>query len=166
MKATRKAVALASVAVLGITVLAACGSSSDEATPAASSPTAILAPSSATPTPTETSPMVGGDPSTWSPVEVTLDMNGEKVKVVVGQFAIFTDLPANTANKKIVLRASKKGVVDITQQSASATAGFEALAKGRTKIVVWEGKPKGKNATILMTITVKVKKYNPDAPPQ
>ncbi|MHB1066908.1 MAG: hypothetical protein ACYC2Z_05720, partial [Candidatus Nanopelagicales bacterium] len=89
MKATRKAVALASVAVLGITVLAACGSSSDEATPAASSPTAILAPSSATPTPTETSPIVGGDPSTGSPGEVTRDMNGEQVQVGGGPVAIF-----------------------------------------------------------------------------
>lgn len=166
MKATRKAVALAAVAVLGITVLAACGSSSDEATPVASSPSATPAPSSATPSPTETTPIVGGDPSTWSPVEITLDMNGEKVKVVVGQFAIFTDLPANTANKKIVLRAKKKGVVDITQQSETTNAGFEALAKGKTKIVVWEGKPKSKKATILMTITVKVKKYDPDAPTQ
>lgn len=161
MKARSSVIALASIALISAPVLAACsGSSSDEATSPSAS--VSLAPSSVAPSvvasPAETGPLVGGDPSTWTPVSITQDMNGDKVKVVVGQFANFEDLPADDADNKIVLRAKKKGVVDLSQQSATSMAGFEAIAKGKTRITVWDGKPKSKSASIIMYIIVKVKK--------
>jgi len=113
----------------------------------------------ATPTPLPSeSTLIGGDPSTWTPVSITQDMNGDKVKIVVGQAANFEDLPANTDGNKIVLRAKKKGVVDISQQTANSKAGFSGVAKGKTRITVWDGKPSEKSATVIMYIIVKVKK--------
>ena len=83
---------------------------------------------------------------------------GPKVKIVVGQVVSFEDLPASTADNKVVLRANNKGVVEISQQTANSTAGFQAIAKGKTRITVWDGKPSEKSATVLYYIIVKVKK--------
>ena len=161
MKARSSVIALASIALISAPVLAACsGSSSDESTsasPSMSAAPSLLAPS-VTPSATETGPLVGGDPSTWTPVSITQDMNGDKVKIVVGQFANFDDLPAENADNKIVLRAKKKGVVDISQPTANSKAGFQGVAKGKTRITVWDGKPSSKSASIIMYIMVKVKK--------
>jgi len=161
MKARSSVIALASIALISAPVLAACGSSSSDESTSASPSTSVVA-SPITPSveasPTETGPLVGGDPSTWTPVSITQDMNGEKVKIVVGQFANFDDLPAEDADNKIVLRAKKKGVVDISQPTPTSKGGFEGIAKGKTRITVWDGKPKAKNATIIMYIIVKVNK--------
>ncbi len=161
MKARSSVIALASIALISAPVLAACSgsSSSDSSSPSAS---ITLAPSTVAPdvsaSPTESGPVVGGDPSTWTPVAITEDMNGEKVKIVVGQFAVFTDLPAENADNKIVLRANKKGVVDITQATPTSNAGFSGVAKGKTRITVWDGKPKDANSSVIMYVIVKVKK--------
>ena len=82
-------------------------------------------------------PMVGGDPSTWTPVSITMDMNGSTVVLVKGQTAIFTDLPANDATNKIVVVAKKKG---------------------KTKVTVYDGDPKSDTAIVVMQFTVQVKK--------
>ncbi len=157
MKARTNVIALASIALLAAPVLAACGSSSTEETSASASASVESVAPTPTPTPSETGPLVGGDPSTWTPVDVTQAMNGEKVKIVVGQVAIFSDLPAEDADNKIVLRAKKKGVVEITQATKNSNAGFSGLAPGRTRITVWDGKPKDKSAQVIMYIIVKVK---------
>lgn len=160
MKARTSVIALTAIALISAPVLAACGSSdsSESSSPAASSAAPSIVAPSVAPSPSASDPLVGGDPSTWSPVQVTEEMNGDKVKIVVGQFAIFEGLPANDADNKIVLRAKKKGVVDITQQSDTSNAGFQGIAKGKTRITVWDGKPNSKDASIIMYIVVKVKK--------
>ena len=157
MKARSSVIVLASIALISAPVLAACSGSDTTETPTESA--SIAVPSSTptpSPDPSETTPVIGGDPSTWTPVDVTQDMNSEKVKIVVGQVAIFSDLPAEDADNKIVLRAKKKGVVDITQATATSNAGFSGLTKGKTRITVWDGKPKNKGASIIMYIVVKV----------
>ncbi len=160
MKARTSVIALAAIALISAPLLAACGGSdsAESSSPAASSAAPSVVAPSVVPSPSASEQIVGGDPSTWSPVQVTEEMNGEKVKIVVGQFANFEGLPANDADNKIVLRASKKGVVDISQQSETTKAGFQGVSKGRTKITVWDGKPNSKSASIIMYIIVKVKK--------
>ena len=155
MKASRTVIALSSAALLGTTLLAACSSSSDAESTSAS-PSASVESVTPTPTPEVSESLVGGDPSTWTPIEVTQAMNGEKVKIVVGQAVIFTDLPKNDADNKVVLLQRKKGVVKVVQQTADTNAGFSGLAPGRTRITVWDGKPKAKGSQVIMYVIVRV----------
>ena len=160
---------IASVAAIALTataLLAACGGSSESTTPSVSpTPSALpsLAPlPSAEPTMAVEPPMVGGDPSTWTPVSITMDMNGSTVVLVKGQTAIFTDLPANDATNKIVVVAKKKGIVKVSQQGtegdATMVAGLTGLKKGKTKVTVYDGDPKSDTAIVVMQFTVQVKK--------
>ena len=168
---SRKAlISLAAIAVASSALLAACGGSSETTATPSASPVVSSLPSfsalpSAEPTMASEPPMVGGDPSTWSPMNITMDMNGTTVKLIKGQTAIFTDLPANDATNKIVVVAKKKGIVKITQQGADGdaitVAGLTGLKKGKTKITVYDGDPKSKSAIVVMQFTVKVKKATP-----
>lgn len=155
MLARKSVIALASIALVSAPVLAACSGSSDaeSSTAASSAPSASIAPSIA-PAPSES--LIGGDPATWAPVEITQAMNGDKLALVVGQFANFTDLPAEDADNKIVLRAKTKDVVDITQATKTSTAGFQAVAPGKTRVKVWDGKPKNKKSSVIMYVVVTV----------
>lgn len=83
--------------------------------------------------------------------------------MLVGQTAIFTDLPESNADNLIVVVSSKKGVVKVTQQSPDGTtfAGLTAKKKGKTTITVWDGKPNTKKAIVVMQFTVKVRKATP-----
>jgi len=156
MLARKSVIALASIALVSAPVLAACGGSSDaesSSSAAASSMEASVTPS------VEASPsesLLGGDPSTWAPVEITQAMNGDKLVLVVGQRVNFTDLPPEDANNKIVLRAKTKDVVDITQATKTSTAGFSALAPGKTRVKVWDGKPKNNKSQVIMYVVVTV----------
>ena len=162
----KRIASVAAIALAATTLLAACGGSSESATPS-TSPTPSALPSLAPLPSPEPSfapepPMVGGDPSTWTPVSITMDMNGSKVVLVKGQTAIFTDLPANDADNKIVVVAKKKGIVKVSQQGtegdATMVAGLTGLKKGTTKITVYDGDPKSDTAIIVMQFTVQVKK--------
>jgi len=149
----RSVIVLASIALISGPVLAAC--SSDSGTATSSSPATS---GSITPTP-EVSPsesLVGGDPSTWTPVEVTQSMNGDPVKLVVGQHAVFTDLPAVNKNNVIVLHAKFKGIVKITQPTATSNGGFQATTPGKTRITVWDGKPGKKKSQVIMYVVAHV----------
>lgn len=154
MKASRTLIALSSAALLGTTMLAACGSSSEAESSA--SPSASVESVAPTPTPEPSESLVGGDPSTWAPIEVTQAMNGEKVKIVVGQAVIFTDLPKNDADNKVVLLERKEGVVTVVQQGPNRNAGFSGLAPGRTRVTVWDGKPKAKGSEVIMYVIIRV----------
>lgn len=153
-----KALALVSAVALGAGVLAGCSSSgSDE--PSALSSTAVLpstgVTASALPSAAPSASVIGGDPSTWTPVDLSAANDGGKVKLVVGQNAVFTDLPPN-GKKVVVVRAKPKGVVTVTQQSDTNNAGLQAIAPGKATVNVWRGKPKAKNSKILYSFTVKV----------
>jgi len=153
-----KALALVSALALGAGILAGCSSSGSE-DPSALSSTAALpstgVSASALPSAAATDSLVGGDPSTWTPVDLSAANDGGKVKLVVGQAAIFTDLPPN-GKKVVVVRAKPKGVVTVTQQTDTTNAGIQAVAPGKATVNVWQGTPKAKNSKILYSFTVKV----------
>jgi hypothetical protein len=168
MARTTSVVPLAVACVAAATVLAACSGSSTSSETASAGTTALPSVSAsasvpaASPSSEPTTPVIGGDPGTWSPVEITQDMNGQKVKIVVGQAAYFSDLPANDATNKIVLRAKPKGIVKVSQQGTKngveQAAGFVGLTKGKTTVTVYDGKPKDPNTQVVEVIKVKVKK--------
>jgi hypothetical protein len=156
---TKTGVAVAAVGLMAAGMLAGCSSSGD-ASPSASLPTSLptsLPSVSLAPSPS----LVGGDPSTWAPVNITQADNGTKVNLVVGQNAIFTDLPPNDANTTVIVRQSPKGVVRITQQSVkdgvATNAGFQAINNSKTVVTVYDGKPKDPKTKVIMKITVRVK---------
>jgi len=161
MGMSKSGIAVAAVGLTAAGMLAACSSSSSDATssPAASSsalPTSLPSASVlASPS------LVGGDPSTWTPVNITQADNGTKIKLVVGQNAIFTDLPQNDATNTIIVRAKPKGIVRVTQQTndngTATNAGLQAIATGKTIVTVYDGKPKDKNTQVVMQFTVRVK---------
>ena len=162
MRMTKGTVAVVAVGLTAAGMLAACSSSSSsDATASASLSTSSLPtafPSiSVAPSPS----LVGGDPSTWAPINVTQADNGTKIKLVVGQNAIFTDLPQNDATTTVIVRANPKGIVRVTQQTVdngtATNAGFQAIATGKTTVTVYDGKPKNKKTKVIMTFTVRVK---------
>jgi predicted secreted protein len=169
MRMTKSTVAVAAVGLTAAGMLAACSSSSSTDTTASASlstsslptslPSASLAPSPS---------LVGGDPSTWAPINVTQADNGTKIKLVVGQNAIFTDLPQNDATTTVIVRAKPKGIVRVTQQTndngTATNAGFQAIATGKTTVTVYDGKPKNKKTKVIMTFTVRVKVAPPASP--
>lgn len=161
MKSKTRAITIASVGLAAAGLLAACGGSSETAASgsvAASSAVGTTAPTAAA---SPSASLVGGDPGTWSPVNITQNMNGTKVKIVVGQAAIFTDLPPNDATNTIIVRAKPKGVVQVTQQGitdgVSSNAGFVGIAPGKTTVTVYDGKPKDPGTQVIMKFTVRVK---------
>lgn len=119
--------------------MTACSSSQSAPTEPASSPAAATAsaePSSAA------SDLVGGNPGTWSPVQLTMDMNAQIVDLVVGQAVLFADLPEMP---EIDLQTSDPAVMavhlptdDGTMQTA---AGLQAVGVGAAHVIVWD-KPK------------------------
>jgi len=113
------ALVLAGALALGGIGLAAC-SSSDAGSPATSS-----------------SAIVGDNPSTWAPLEITQSTNGTTVNMVVDQAAIFTDLPEDPA---LVVESSDPSVVDVSQAQSSgdaaSLAGMVAVGPGTATITV------------------------------
>ena len=99
------AVTMTAVLAFGGVSLAACSSSSTE----------------------ESSEMVGGDPGTWAPIEITQSTNGTTVDMVVGQAAIFTDLPDSPT---VMVESSDPMVVEASQAEGegdvTAVAGLVA----------------------------------------
>lgn len=156
---TRTIAATAALALAGAALLTACGGS-DSTTTSSDSAAATTAASSAAPS---SSAVVGGDPSTWAPIEITQAMNNQRITLVVGQRAVFTDLPAVDKNNIIFVKAKKKGIVKVTQAGNSGgvatNAGLAALNVGKTRIRVWDGKPGTKGASVVMQIRVTVNPY-------
>lgn len=158
---TRTIAATAALALAGAALLTACGGSDATTT---SSVSATTAASSAAPS---SSTLVGGDPSTWAPIEITQAMNNQRITLVVGQNAVFTDLPAVDANNVIKVKPKKKGIVKVTQATndggVATNAGITALNVGKTKILVWDGKPNAKGSSVIMQIKVTVNPYVAEA---
>jgi hypothetical protein len=162
MRMTKSGIAVAAVGLTAASLLAACSSSSSSDATASGSLSSSALPTTLPSASVAPSPsVVGGDPSTWTPVNITQADNGTKVKLVVGQNVIFTDLPQNTATTTVIVRAKPKGIVRVTQQSdnngVATNAGFQAIATGKTIVTVYDGKPKDKNTKVIMKITVRVK---------
>lgn len=111
------ALVLAGALALGGVGLAAC-SSSDSSTPSESS-----------------SQMVGENPGTWAPIEITQSTNGTTVEMVVDQAAIFTDIPDS-----VTVESSDPAVVEASQArtegDAVYMAGLSAKSPGTATITV------------------------------
>lgn len=85
----------------------------------------------------EAGQMVGEDPGTWAPIEITQSTNGTTVDMVVGQAAIFTDLPDQPT---VMVESSDPMVVEASQAEGSgdvtAVAGLVAMGAGTATITV------------------------------
>jgi hypothetical protein len=146
---TKRVVAASLASGMAIAVLAGCGGSTDGGetpTPAATS---------ATPT-APTDGMVGGDPATWAPVEVTAEMNGQTIDLVNGQAANFVGLPE-----------SDKGYFVVSSNDSVATAhssmndktvpGFHGVGVGEATIVLYDGDPESaEGAAAILEVKAKV----------
>lgn len=162
MGITKSGITVAAIGLTAAGLLAACSSSSSGDASASGSLSSSALPTALPSSSIDSSPsVVGGDPSTWAPVNITQADNGTKINLVVGQNAIFTDLPQNDDNTTVIVRQNPKGVVRITQQSVqdgvATNAGFQAINNSKTVVTVYDGKPKDKNTKVIMKITVRVK---------
>jgi hypothetical protein len=104
--------------------------------------------------------MVGGDPATWAPVEISPDQNGQYISLVLGQRATFTDLPADDANNRIVIESSNPKAVEPTQQGTTdgvtTTAGLTAVGLGASRIIVFNGDANDNGGEIINQYIVQV----------
>lgn len=112
------ALVLAGVLALGGAGLAACSSDTTESTSSETS-----------------SAMVGENPGTWAPIEVTQSANGTTIDMVVDQAAIFTDIPEG-----VTVESSDPAVVEAsqarTEMDAVYLAGLKAKGPGTATITV------------------------------
>jgi ABC-type transport system substrate-binding protein len=115
------AVALAGTLALGGIALAGCSSSDSTTEPTAGA--------------SET--LVGGNPGTWTPLDITQSVNGTTVDMVVGQAGTFSDLPDDPT---VVVESSDPTIVEASQArtegDAVYLAGIVAKAPGTATITV------------------------------
>ena len=144
-----------SIALLGATALLAPSAMAATATPtptptASAKPTAVA---SATAKPTasaSTGALIGGSPSTWTPVTVLKKDKGSTIKLVKDQAFVFHGFVAKvkfkSSNTKVVIVSNAEG-----KGTYTASAGGHAVAVGTAKITATNGK------TVVATYNVVVK---------
>ena len=100
--------------------------------------------------------MVGGDPATWTPVEVTPEMNGQTVEMAIGQAGLFRGFDSAGL---VVVSSSDMAVVVPLQPSDDGTvqtaAGFQAVAAGTATVTVSAANA-APGAAPLVSVTVTV----------
>lgn len=108
----------------------------------------------------EAGQMVGEDPGTWAPIEITQSTNGTTVDMVVGQAAIFTDLPDQPT---VMVESSDPMVVEASQAEGSgdvtAVAGLVAKGAGTATITVVDtsmAEDAGGASNVIIQFTVNV----------
>ncbi|MDO9485148.1 MAG: hypothetical protein Q7K25_03705 [Actinomycetota bacterium] len=142
MRITKKAVPAIAVGMLLVASLAACSSSetSDATTSPSASPMVSESPSD----------LVGGDPSTWSPVRITPDDDGLTQDLVVGQAVIFEGFQEGAtfeSSDPMVFTAS-----DAQGDGESTTvAGGQALAAGTSEVIAKDGSVELATITFVVT---------------
>ncbi len=158
-RSTTTAIAVAAAGAAAIALLAGCSSSSSGSTTA--SPAASEAAASASPA----GSMVGGDPSTWAPVDITPEMNGQSISLMIGQHATFSGLPADDANNRIVIESSNPKAVEPTQQGTengvTTVAGLTAVGLGGSRILVFNGDATDNGGEVISQYLIQV--FNPNA---
>ncbi|MDP2014167.1 MAG: hypothetical protein Q8L05_08090 [Actinomycetota bacterium] len=142
MRFTRTAVPAIALGLALTASLAAC--SSNEPSEATSS-------ASATPSMSESAEvLVGGDPSTWSPVRVTPDDDGSTQALVIGQAVIFEGFQEGAtfeSSDPMVFTAS-----DAQGDGESTTvAGGQALAAGTSEVIARDGTMQLATITFVVT---------------
>jgi len=151
----KKTVVAASAAALAVASLAACGSGSGDATPSQSN----------TPIPSASDSMVGGDPSTWAPVSVTMADNGATFLLVPDQAGNFVDLPESKTGY-FVTTSDITVVNPVPSFGPETVPGFQALTVGAAKVIVWDKDPEtDKTAQPILEVTIAVEKAMEDAVP-
>ncbi len=133
MRLARTAIPTLALGLALAATLAGCSSDSS------SEPSSTPSSASATPTMSESSGgLVGGDPSTWSPVRVTPDDDGSTQALVVGQAVIFEGFQEGAtfeSSDPMVFTAS-----DAQGDGESTTvAGGQALAVGTAEVIAKDG---------------------------
>jgi len=83
---------------------------------------------------------VGDDPGTWTPLSITAADNGKTIDMVVGQVALFEDLPMNNG-EDLNFVADPTGIVKIERgegdpEGISASPAIIAEAPGTTSVTV------------------------------
>lgn len=145
----KRIVATGIVSGLAVALLAACGSSTDNSG------------GSAAPTQSATTeaPIVGGDPGTWAPVEVTTEDNGKTFDMVPNQAANFVNFPP-AANGYYVTSSDEAVVAGVNAPDETTTPGFTAVAPGTATVTLWDGDPnatdEAKKGQPIAEVTVEV----------
>jgi hypothetical protein len=133
--------ATAAVAMLGgIATMASAATS----TPAPSSSATAKATPSASP------PIVGGSPSTWTPVTLTRKEKGKAISLVKDQYVIFKGF----ANKVHFASTDPKVFVTVdakTTGTSTSNPGGHAVGSGTAKVTAKNG------STVVATYTITVK---------
>jgi hypothetical protein len=141
-----RVIAWVAAPLLLVAVLAGC--SSDSATTDEST----VAPSA--------DEIVGGDPSTWAPIEISTADNGKTLLMVPNQRAIFTDLPADDANNSITLETSDPVAVEVIQREETedtvSVPGLIAVSAGEATVTVFDGFPADGDAEVVMKVNITV----------
>lgn len=145
-------IAVPAVAAFLALGLSACSSDSDDTTPVVPSPPASSAPASesAAPVASESaSPavdasaapsesMVGGDPSTWTPLYITPET--AEVQMVPGQVALLDDaVTAAAAGGEVVLTSSNEAVIVPVQPTENTVGSINAVGVGDAELTVQAG---------------------------
>jgi len=129
--------AAAAASGLAVALLAGCGSESNS-----DSESSAPAPTQSS---TSESPMVGGNPGTWAPVEITAEMNGKSIDLVPGQAANFVGFPASA--KGYYVTSTDEAVVKGSNSLDDTTVpGFQAVAAGKATVTLWDGDPEAADA--------------------
>ena len=129
-----------SIALLGATALLAPSAMAATATPSASAKPTAMATATAKPS-ASSSPgaLVGGSPSTWTPVMVLKKDKGSTIKLVKEQAFVFHGFVAKvkfkSSNTKVVVVSDAEGKGTVT-----ASAGGRAVGAGTAKITATNGK--------------------------
>lgn len=116
-------------------LLSACGSESG-------SQTATTTPSQSA---TSEEPIVGGNPGTWAPVEVSADMNGKTIELVPEQTANFVGFP-KAANGSYVVSSDEMVVAGSNALDETTVPGFRAVGVGSATVTLWDGDPNATDA--------------------
>ena len=137
MRQIRTAVPALALGLALTASLAAC-SSSTTSTSTSQAPTPAMSES--------TSPIAGGDPSTWSPVRVTPDDDGSTQGLVVGQAVIFEGFQEGasfeSSDPKVFSATAAQG-----DGESTTVAGGQALSAGTSEVTAKNG------SVVLATIT-------------
>jgi len=129
-----------SIALLGATALLAPTAMAATATPTASAKPTAVASATAKPTASaSTGALIGGSPSTWTPVTVLKKDKGSTIKLVKDQAFVFHGFVAKvkfkSSNTKVVMVSDAEG-----KGTYTASAGGHAVAAGTAKITATNGK--------------------------
>lgn len=129
-RSSRRTATLTAAVAGAALVLAACSSTTPAVDPTADpsgSASSIVTPGE-----------VGGDPGTWTPLQVSIKMKNITVDMRVGQVAQFVEFPASPDGYTVV--SKDDNIAKATSSTdADAVFGFVAEGVGQTEVSVYKG---------------------------